>query len=244
MVRTAHGLLPIPAPAVSRLLAGFAVRADDGMPGERVTPTGAAILRYLAPEFGSNRPAGVLNATGIGLGSRDLPGIPNVLHVISLTAAAAEPAHASVVVIEFDIDDQSPEELAVGLDRLRLVPGVVDVVTFQGLGKKGRWVQAVRVIADPGYQAGVMTAAFDQTATLGLRLRDEARVVLARETMLVENPGGPVRVKVADRPSGRTAKAESDDIAELAHTAEARARLGHATAEHALRGGITATDAD
>jgi pyridinium-3,5-bisthiocarboxylic acid mononucleotide nickel chelatase len=231
-VRTAHGLLPLPAPAAAQLLAGFAFRADDGVPGERVTPTGAAILRHLAPRFDVGESPGKLIATGIGAGSRQLPGIPNVLRVLGFTG---EQSADDVLVIEFDIDDQSPEELATGLERLRLVPGVRDVATFHGIGKKARWLQAVRVMADPTRRDAVVTAVFEETATLGVRLRREERAVLARHSVVVVDDGGSVRVKVAERPGRRTAKPEADDIAAHGQGAEGRARLRRAAIDRALR---------
>lgn len=233
LVRTAHGLLPVPAPAAAHLLAGFAFRADDGVAGERVTPTGAAILRYLAPRCIADGLPGRLVATGTGAGSRQLPGIPNVLRVLGF--AAAEPASDSVLVIEFDIDDQSPEDLATGLDRLRAMPGVRDVATFAGIGKKGRWLQAVRLIADPAHRDAVVSAIFEETATLGLRLRHEARAVLARRTVVVEDESGPVRVKLADRPGRRTGKAEADDVASRPGGAVGRARARRSAVGRALR---------
>jgi pyridinium-3,5-bisthiocarboxylic acid mononucleotide nickel chelatase len=231
-VRTAHGLLPIPAPATAELLAGFTFRADDGAPGERVTPTGAAILRHLAPRFDGGEPRGRLIATGVGAGSQPLPGIPNVLRVLGF---AGEPSADDVLVIEFDIDDQSPEELATGLERLRSVPGVRDVATFHGIGKKARWLQAVRVMADPACRDAVVAAVFDETSTLGVRLRREERAVLARRTVVVDDEGAPVRVKVAERPGRRTAKPEADDIAARAEGAEGRARLRRVAIDRALR---------
>jgi len=229
---SAHGLLPVPAPATARLLAGFEFRADDGAPGERVTPTGAAILRYLAADGAMDGPPGKLVANGVGAGTRQLPGIPNVLRVLGF--AGVEPAGEPLLVIEFDIDDQSPEALAAGLDRLRLVPGIRDVAVFQGIGKKGRWLQAVRLLADPACRDAAVAAVFAETTTLGMRLRREERAVLARRTVAVEAEGGPVRVKLAERPGGPTAKAEADDLAARGGGAEGRARLGGAAARRAL----------
>jgi pyridinium-3,5-bisthiocarboxylic acid mononucleotide nickel chelatase len=231
-VRAAHGLLPIPAPAAARLLAGFTFRANDGVPGERVTPTGAAILRHLAPQSNGGEPCGRLIATGVGAGSQPLPGIPNVLRVLGFVG---EPSADDVLVIEFDIDDQSPEELATGLERLRLVPGVRDVATFHGIGKKARWLQAVRVMADPARRDAVVAAVFDETATLGVRLRREERAVLTRHTVVVDDDGASVRVKVAERPGRRTAKPEADDIAARGQGAEGRARLRRVAIDRALR---------
>jgi uncharacterized protein (TIGR00299 family) protein len=231
-VRCAHGLLPVPAPAAAHLLTGFAFRPDDGIRGERVTPTGAAILRYLAPRSIADAPPGTLVASGMGAGSRELPGIPNVLRALGF-ATVAETGD-TVLVIEFDIDDQSPEDLATGLEHLRSLPGVRDVATFAGIGKKGRWLQAVRVMADPAHRDAVVGAVFEETATLGLRLRYEGRVVLARRTVVVEDEAGPVRVKLADRPARRTGKAEADDVS-LRGGAAARERARRKAVRRALR---------
>jgi hypothetical protein len=231
-VRAAHGLLPVPAPAAAHLLAGFAFRADDGAPGERVTPTGAAILRYLNPRFTGDGAPGKLIATGMGAGSRQLADVPNVLRVLGF--AATQPAGDAILVIEFDIDDQSPEDLATGLDRLRRVAGVRDVATFTGIGKKGRWLQAVRIMADPAHRDAVVGAVFEETATIGLRLRREERAVLARRTVVVEEENGPVRVKVADRQGRPTGKAEADDVA-VAGGSDARSRARRSAVARALR---------
>jgi pyridinium-3,5-bisthiocarboxylic acid mononucleotide nickel chelatase len=232
-VRAAHGLLPIPAPAAAHLLAGFAFREDDGIEGERVTPTGAAILRYLAAGGAEDGAPGTLVASGMGAGSRQLPGIPNVLRLLGF--AAAEPAGDAVLVIEFDVDDQTPEDLATGLERLRAMPGVRDVASFAGIGKKGRWLQAVRVMADPALRDAVIGAVFEETTTLGLRLRHEQRAVLARRTVVVEDESGPVRVKVAERGARRTGKAEADDVAARAGGAAGRARVRRSAVSRALR---------
>ncbi len=117
LVQTAHGRLPVPAPATALLLEGLAVH-DDGVPGERVTPTGAAILRYLRP---GARPAGRVGRQGIGFGSRELPGVSNCLRVLAVETGRP-PAHRELLVVSFEVDDQSPEDLACGVGRLRAMP--------------------------------------------------------------------------------------------------------------------------
>jgi uncharacterized protein (TIGR00299 family) protein len=218
-VKTAHGILPLPAPATARLLAGFAFRAEDGVTGERVTPTGAAILAHLVAP-GAGLPGGRLVATGAGAGTKQFPGLANILRVLAF--ADDDKGGDTVLTIEFEIDDASPEELATGLEHLRATPGVRDVASFAGLGKKGRWLQSVRVLADPGAREAVTAAIFSETTTLGFRIRLEERVVLSREMVTVE---GGVRVKRAERPHGATAKAEADDIAAHAHGTYERAAL-------------------
>ena len=103
------------------------------------------------------------------------------------------------LVIEFDVDDQSPEDLAAGLERLRDVAGVRDVISFQGIGKKGRWIQSVRIMADPARREPIVAAVFEETTTLGLRIRQEERAVLPRRAVIVEDGGREVRVKIAER---------------------------------------------
>ncbi|HEY1722455.1 MAG TPA: nickel pincer cofactor biosynthesis protein LarC [Magnetospirillaceae bacterium] len=231
MVKTAHGLLPVPAPATAHLLEGFAVR-DDGIPGERVTPTGAAILRYLVPDAETTSLSGHLVAKGSGAGTKRFPGLPNILRVLAF--AEEMQSSDSVMVIEFDIDDQSPEDLATGLDKLRAVSGVRDVVTFTGIGKKGRWVHAVRVMADPAARAAVVETIFNETTTLGLRVRQEERAIVPRRAVTVDDVTGPVRVKIAERPKGETAKAEANDIAR-ADGADGRSELRDRAERHALK---------
>jgi uncharacterized protein (DUF111 family) len=140
-----------------------------------------------------------------------------------------------VGVIEFEIDDQSAEDLAHGLDALRATPGVLDVLQAPAFGKKGRMLTAVRLLAVPSALHAVAEAVFRQTTTLGLRVQTVERLELTRQTQGVELEGRPVRVKLAERPGGVTAKAEADDIqagtgqadrAALRRLAEARALKG------------------
>ena len=203
-VRTAHGSLPVPAPATALLLEGLPV-IDDGIAGERVTPTGAAILRHLAPraEAGGGRIA----ASGIGFGTRVLDGVPNILRALAFIADAA--GDERVGVIRFEIDDQTAEDLAIGLDRLRGLPRVRDVCQWPAFGKKGRMMAAVQILCDAAAVEQVAEAALSETATIGLRWRIESRRVLEREAV-----EGEVRAKRTRRPDGSvTVKAEADDVA-------------------------------
>jgi hypothetical protein len=136
-VRTAHGVMPVPAPATELLLEGFD-RVDDGVAGERVTPTGAAILRFLRCSSRTGQ-AGRLARCGIGFGTRQLPGMSNVLRVLAFDASGQKATtHRDLAVIGCEVDDQTGEDLATGLDRLRALPGVHDVLQMPVVGKKGR----------------------------------------------------------------------------------------------------------
>jgi pyridinium-3,5-bisthiocarboxylic acid mononucleotide nickel chelatase len=234
-VSCSHGLLPVPAPATSRLLEGFTWR-DDGISGERVTPTGAAILRYLGAELPPAAPLGRLVGAGAGAGTRNLPGILNVLRVLSF--ADAERSADAVLVVEFDIDDQSGEDLAHSLDRLRALDAVRDVGLFQGVGKKGRPLHSVRVLADAEARERVLDAIFSETTTIGARLREEQRVILPRRQVTVQVGDRPVRVKLVERPGGALGgKVEADDVA-LVGDAGARRELREAALRQALNGEI------
>jgi len=214
MVRTAHGMLPVPAPATARLLQGFMMH-DDGVPGERVTPTGAAILKHLAP---AAREAGLrLSGTGIGFGTRTLPGLSNCLRALVFDRDHAAPApgvpHRTLLVVTFEVDDQSAEDLAVGLDFLRAAPGVHDVLSMPAFGKKGRMTTHIQILAAPAEEEAVVAAAFAQTTTIGLRTQLVSARALPRQMARALFDGHEVRVKRVERPGGFTAKAELDDIA-------------------------------
>jgi uncharacterized protein (TIGR00299 family) protein len=224
-VRTAHGSLPVPAPATALLLEGFLL-IDDGIGGERVTPTGAAILRYLAPAPRMGGAPARLLRIGTGFGTRTMPGLSNCLRVLVFEPAAADGAtHRHLAVLRFEVDDQSAEDLAAGLDRLRLVPGVHDVLQMPVMGKKGRLATQVQVLARTDAAEQAAEACFRETTTIGLRLHVEEGRALAREVRRVVLEEGEVRVKVVQRPGGATAKAESDDgLAADGQAARARLR--------------------
>lgn len=239
-VKTAHGVLPVPAPATTLLLQGLEV-IDDGIGGERVTPTGAAIARYLhrgqtlysgegnvpRNEIRSLSPV-VVAATGNGFGTRTLAGMPNVVRCIAFAHASGVPAplDEEIATLTFEIDDQTAEDLAVAIERIRQAPGVLDAGQLAVYGKKNRLATQVQVLARLDAADAVADLCLAQTTTLGVRIARAWRRTLPRA--VVETSGG-VRVKVAERPGGElTAKAEMEDVARVAadrtQRQEARAR--------------------
>lgn len=215
-VTTAHGAMPVPTPATARLLEGFSV-IDDGVAGERVTPTGAAVLQHLARTLGrpsqrSPRPR-QLGRSGTGFGTRTLRGISNSLRVLSFDATPPADEQDVVGVITFEVDDQTAEDLALGVDALRELDDVLDVLQIPALGKKGRMVAHVQVLCRREGLQNVINACFTETTTIGLRWTLSARAKLARTEVQVDDGGQAVTVKVALRPDGeRSAKSSSEDV--------------------------------
>ena len=209
LIITAHGQLPVPAPAVARILRGF-VFHDDHLIGERVTPTGAAILKYLNPQTRLPAEALELKQVGHGFGTKRFPGLSNILRVLSFDAPL-QTSDETVTVFNFEVDDMTSEELAVGLEKLRNTDGVLDVVQTPGYGKKNRVTMSIRVLARPDSAEPIVKEILSQTTTLGVRHQTVARTTLKREMLTVEQ--GKIRVKVAHRPGGvKTAKADIDDV--------------------------------
>lgn len=212
LVKTQHGLLPVPAPATTQLLHGFTLR-DDGVPGERVTPTGAAILAHLVDPSNQIAPraTGTLIKTGIGAGTRHMKGLPNILRAL-VFVHSDDADRDDVDVIEFEVDDMTGEEIGIALDRLRKTSGVLDATTALRMGKKGRPMTEFRLLCTQGNGHAVAEACFHQTSTIGLRIRSETRLVLPREQSIA----GDTRFKAVKRPNGNlTRKAESDDLERL-----------------------------
>ncbi|MEM7404496.1 MAG: LarC family nickel insertion protein [Pseudomonadota bacterium] len=235
-VRTAHGPLPVPAPATARLLADMTVW-DDGVGGERVTPTGAAILAHLGVS-GAGRPREPfhLRSTGLGAGMREFESLANVLRVQLMTPQVGGTVFATVRdevgEVRFDIDDQSPEDLAAALARLRQANGVLDVASFAGAGKKARQLTAVHVLCELPDLEAVARLCLTETTTLGVRMSRAERLTLPREVVSVDSVHGPVAVKLALRPDGTvSAKAEHDQLSALQLPAAERRALA-AALEH------------
>ncbi|MEO5761616.1 MAG: LarC family nickel insertion protein [Vicinamibacteria bacterium] len=218
-VKSAHGLLPVPAPATTLLLRGLAVR-EDGIGGERVTPTGAAIVRHLTSLPGQPPRERTLIGTGLGFGTRVLRGMSNCVRAVVFDAVpppvSSQAGEDHVTVIEFEIDDQTAEDLAMGLDHVRRHARVLDVIQMQAAGKKGRVVVSIRVLCHSGASDEVASLCFSETTTLGLRIHDVRRQTLSRSTGVVNVEGRQMRTKSANRnANGPTTKVEADSLAEV-----------------------------
>lgn len=227
-VKSAHGLLPVPAPATTLLLRGLNVR-DDGIGGERVTPTGAAIVKHLVSIPVHAPRERKLLGSGLGFGTRALAGISNCVRVLAFeTGDPTARDRDHVTSIEFEVDDQTPEDLAIGLDHVRAHPRVLDVLQTPSLGKKGRVVISVRVLCRWDAEDDVAALCFLETTTLGVRILDVRRHTLARLASTTTVEGHRLERKIADRGGQSTVKVEAESLRDVAGH-EARERLRRAS---------------
>ena len=219
--RSAHGRIPLPAPATLELLKDQPVEMVETL-GETVTPTGAALLTSLgrcAP-----LPAGaVVRAVGYGVGTLEFPDRPNVLRLV-LADSGEGVLQGEVSVLTAAIDDMSAESFGFLLERL-LAAGALDAYFAPVTMKKSRPGAEVTALAPPALEEQVALELLRHSTSLGLRVRREARRELPREVLTVETEFGPVRVKVARLGDAERIAPEFEDCAELAR------RLGRPLAD-------------
>jgi uncharacterized protein (TIGR00299 family) protein len=215
-VDTAHGRLPVPAPATAELLRGFPVY-DNGVRAELVTPTGAAILTTLATP--GPAPAITLDAIGWGAGTRELV-IPNLLRVLIGPAAAGVGSGAAetetLVTVETTIDDMSPQLFEPLMERL-LDAGALDVYLTPVIMKRSRPGVVLTALAAPEQAGELADVLFRETPTIGVRWSEARRRRLPRELVRRETPLGPVTFKVS-RLHGRvvTVTPEFEEVRRIA----------------------------
>ena len=190
-VETGHGRIPIPAPATLALLKGIPV-FDSGIQHEMVTPTGAALVKGLANSFGAIPPMIVRNV-GYGVGKRDLPDRPNLIRIL-IGDKESEKDVDTVVILETNLDDASPEHLGYLMDRL-FNAGALDVVFCPVQMKKNRPGVQIQVIGRPDQRDAFIEILFSESPTLGIRFRYSQRKLLKRASAEVDSPWGKIIVK-------------------------------------------------
>jgi len=238
MVRSAHGVLPNPAPAVVELLRGAPTYGVE-VPVELTTPTGAALLAALCSGYGA-MPSMVIQASGYGAGTRVLDQLPNVTQVVvgSDIAAPSSPFTGQPLVeLAANIDDATGETIAHTVSAL-LEAGALDAWVMPVLMKKGRPGHVVSALADEALASQVAATLMTETGTLGVRARRVDRVAVDRSVAAVDVDGSTVRVKVSP---GRV-KAEHDDAARVARLTGLPLREVTRRAEDAWRHGTWTED--
>ena len=210
MVDTQHGLLPIPAPATAKLLQGIPCYKGDEK-GERVTPTGAAILKYLNPIFES--PTLKIDRSAYGPGKKDFIG-PNVLR---LSLGTISQASSAIYSVETNLDDSSSELLGSDFQAQLLEQGAIDFTLTQALMKKGRPGHLLSALASHEDLKSVCDFILENTTAIGIRYYPVSRKILDRTEEAVSTEFGTIRVKTVTTPSGKERrKAEYEDLSRVA----------------------------
>src|SRR5438093_5193031 len=209
-----HGRIPVPGPATAELLKGFPV-VDTGVRRELVTPTGAAILTTLALSAGA-MPTMTVTAVGCGAGSRDLPGIPNVLRCFVGETVDAAPGDETILQVETTIDDMSPQLYEPLIERL-FEAGALDVFLQPVVMKRGRPGVVVTTLCAPDRIDDLSRVLFEETSTIGVRWSERRRTRLQRESVTLTTAYGAIPFK-ASRLGGRvvTVTPEFADVARIA----------------------------
>jgi uncharacterized protein (TIGR00299 family) protein len=220
-VRTAHGILPIPAPATLHLLSGFSV-VQGGPAYERVTPTGAAILAALARPVPD--PFGyVPERVGIGLGTADRPEVANLVRAV-LGRAVRDSANRNdgaiqeqVELAAANLDDSNPEWIGHAMERL-FAEGALDVALVPIHMKKHRPGTQVQVLYRPDLRERMLAVLFGEVTTLGVRFQTWERVALARQAATVQTPWGPVAGKLSNFAGRQRFAPEYEDCRAIAES--------------------------
>jgi uncharacterized protein (TIGR00299 family) protein len=239
-VRSAHGRLPVPAPATLALLqqAGAPSRGlppTDRDSGELTTPTAAALLTTLARFQTSPPPFAIVERVGYGFGRRELPW-PNALRLLigqQSGDASLELERDSVVAIETNLDDSTPEELGFAMEQL-LGAGALDVAFSPLQMKKNRPGVLVRVLARPTDATRLAELLLVSTSALGVRFGTLDRLIARRSEATVTTPWGPVRIKVKQVGGRAVGAPEYEDCARLARAHQLPLRTVFATALRAF----------
>lgn len=240
MTRSAHGMIPVPAPAVVELLRGAPVAHVD-VPHELTTPTGAALLSALVERWGP-MPAMTVTASGYGAGSRDLDGRVNAAQLVAGTLTESDSLAGDaqpLVELTVNVDDATGETLAHTIAAL-LEAGAADAWIVPVVMKKGRPGHMVCALADAAGASSVARVLTSETGSFGVRARSVDRWPAARSFDSVAVDGHPIRIKVSP---GRT-KVEHDDAADVARRTGRPLREVVSLAEEAARRRVPAHPSD
>ncbi len=196
-IKCAHGTLPVPAPAVAKIVEKMPVYGTD-LEAETVTPTGAAILKGLCQDFGP-MPQMAVHKTGCGAGEREFAHRPNMLRI--WTGSSLHISHSPVTKLSTCIDDMNPELFPHVIEKL-LDAGALDAFIRPVSMKKGRPGMELVALSPQGLEERLRDVIFGETTTSGIRFSTEARFLLKRRVEEVQSPWGRVKVKVIVRPDG------------------------------------------
>ena len=208
-VRCAHGILPVPAPATAYLLRGIPIYSGEIM-GELCTPTGAALVKHFATEFG-DMPVMKVHAIGYGMGRKDFPRANCVRAMLGDTEDAGD----QIVELRCNVDDMTGEAVGFALEQL-MAGGALDAFTVPIGMKKSRPGVLITVLCREETKEAMVRLILKHTTTLGIREFPCQRYTLSRSVETVNTPYGPVRKKVSSGYGIRREKYEYEDLAKIA----------------------------
>ena len=195
MVKTAHGMIPIPAPATAELLTNIPFYQSSTQ-FELATPTGAVIISTLGSSFGP-MPLMKVNRIAYGAGDKDFPGQPNVLRLMIGEMVATDEEDTSIV-IETNIDDMNPQVYDYFIEKL-IQQGAQDVYLTPIIMKKGRPAILLSVLTDKSKSDVMLNTLFRETTSIGVRIQEVGRRKLSREIGEVDTVYGKIRIKISRR---------------------------------------------
>ncbi len=208
-VTCAHGIMPVPAPATARLLQGCPIYSSE-IKGELCTPTGAALLKYFATEFGE-MPIMKVSSIGYGMGKKDFER-PNAVRIM---AGEEEGKKDVITALECNVDDMTSEELGFAMERL-MEEGALEIFATAVVMKKSRPGFLLSVLTDEDKKEKMISLIFSLTSTIGIREIRHSRYVLERKTEEVETGYGIVKKKISHGYGIKKEKFEYDDLATIA----------------------------
>jgi uncharacterized protein (TIGR00299 family) protein len=201
-ISTAHGLLPVPGPAVAHMAQGIPVFAN-GPAIEFTTPTGIALIKTLSQDC-KPLPTFTPQTVGYGAGTADPHGWPNVLRLfVGYPNADAPTQTERIIQLETNIDDLNPQLYEMIMDRL-FQAGALDVTLTPTIMKRSRPGTIVTVIGFSKDLQALQSVLFTETSTLGIRIQEMDRTILPRSTSSMRLLGGSVHMKIADLGQGRS----------------------------------------
>lgn len=212
MIRTQHGVMPLPAPATLEILKGYPIVLTN-VPFELTTPTGAGIIKALSRGTLASERLQV-ERVGFGAGTRELPDRPNLLRVV-VGEIVGEGEFDTVTMIETNIDDMNPQVFPFLIERL-LETGAVDAYVTPVIMKKGRPGMLLSVLAPDGAVDELTKVIYRETTTIGVRYREMTRRKLPREEILVPSEFGPIRMKRIATAAGIRIQPEYDEARRIA----------------------------
>lgn len=208
-VKCAHGILPVPAPATAYILQNVPIYGG-GIRGELCTPTGAALLKHFAAQFG-DMPMMRVSAVGYGMGAKDFATANCVRAMLGETVEEDN----CVLELSCNVDDMTAEAVGFAMESL-FGGGALEVYTVPVGMKKSRPGILLRVLCNERDKEKIISLIFRHTTTLGIRETTSRRYILDREIKTLETPYGPVRKKTASGYGVTRSKLEYDDLTRIA----------------------------